>query len=144
MRTQLSVALVATGIVGVLTAGTVSASILMGQEMPSVASAAAHSSKVSPPQTAPLRVTAPAPSTHRPAAVVPRTRKAAPTSKAAPKAPITYVVKPGDDLSSIAAWFALHGYGDLFRANRKVIGDNPDLIRPGQRITITGTTMTTR
>ena len=45
---------------------------------------------------------------------------------------------------SIAQWFALHGYADLFRENRAVIGDNPDLIFPGQRITITRGTMTVR
>ena len=65
-------------------------------------------------------------------------------AKAAAKPPITYTVKPGDDLSSIAQWFALHGYGALFQANRAVIGDDPDLILPGQRITITGTSMSVR
>ncbi len=49
---------------------------------------------------------------------------------------ITYTVKRGDTLSGIAAWFKQHGFGDLYRANRAVIGRDPDLIRPGQRITI--------
>lgn len=54
----------------------------------------------------------------------------------AKKKPITYVVKPGDNLSSIAQWFHLHGYGALYQWNRKVIGGNPNLIFPGERITV--------
>jgi resuscitation-promoting factor RpfA len=49
---------------------------------------------------------------------------------------ITYTVKSGDTLSGIAAWFNLHGYGALYAANMAVIGANPDLIIPGERITI--------
>jgi nucleoid-associated protein YgaU len=49
---------------------------------------------------------------------------------------ITYIVKPGDTLSGIAKWFSLHGYGALYAANRSVIGSNPNLIFPGERITI--------
>ena len=55
---------------------------------------------------------------------------------AADKAPITYTVRKGDTLSGIAAWFKLHGYGDLYAANAKVIGADPNLIHPGERITI--------
>jgi nucleoid-associated protein YgaU len=51
-------------------------------------------------------------------------------------APLTYTVQPGDNLSSIAAWFHLHGYGALYDANRSVIGHDPGLIHPGQIITI--------
>jgi nucleoid-associated protein YgaU len=50
--------------------------------------------------------------------------------------PITYTVKPGDNLYNIAKWFKLHGYGALYRWNKKVIGNNPALIFPGQRITV--------
>ena len=49
---------------------------------------------------------------------------------------ITYTVKPGDTLSGIAEWFSLHGYGALYAANISVIGSNPNLIIPGERITI--------
>ncbi len=49
---------------------------------------------------------------------------------------VTYTVKPGDTLSGIAKWFKLHGYGSLYAANRVTIGLNPNLIRPGERITI--------
>ena len=40
-------------------------------------------------------------------------------------------------LSGIAEWFSLHGYGALYAANMSVIGANPNLIIPGERITIT-------
>jgi nucleoid-associated protein YgaU len=49
----------------------------------------------------------------------------------------TYTVKAGDTLSGIAEWFKLHGYGALYAANEAVIGSNPNLIFPGERITIT-------
>jgi nucleoid-associated protein YgaU len=69
---------------------------------------------------------------------------AASSSPAAAKSgTITYVVKPGDNLSVISAWFHLHGYGALYDANRSVIGTNPDLIFPGERITISHGTLTT-
>lgn len=61
---------------------------------------------------------------------------------APPSAPLTYTVVPGDNLSKIALWFQLHGYGALYEANKAVIGDNPDLIYPGQRITISNGGMT--
>jgi hypothetical protein len=51
-------------------------------------------------------------------------------------------VKHGDTLSGIAEWFKLHGYGDLYAANIAQIGSNPNLIIPGERITISGTAMT--
>jgi LysM repeat protein len=50
---------------------------------------------------------------------------------------LTYTVKAGDTLSGIAQWFKLHGYGALYAANEAVIGSNPNLIHPGERITIT-------
>lgn len=55
---------------------------------------------------------------------------------------VTYTVKRGDTLGGIAAWFDQRGFGPLYRANRAVIGNDPDLIRPGQRIIISGTRMT--
>ena len=50
---------------------------------------------------------------------------------------VTYTVKAGDTLSGIAEWFKLHGYGVLYAANEGVIGSNPNLIFPGESITIT-------
>jgi len=49
-----------------------------------------------------------------------------------------YTVQSGDSLSKIAKKL----YGDanswhkLYEANKTEIGDNPDLIRPGQRLTV--------
>ncbi|HEY9504965.1 MAG TPA: LysM peptidoglycan-binding domain-containing protein [Gemmatimonadales bacterium] len=63
-------------------------------------------------------------------------------SSTAPSAPAheageeTYTVKKGDSLSKIAK----RVYGDaqqwrkIYEANRAVIGDNPDLIHPGQAL----------
>ena len=53
-------------------------------------------------------------------------------------APSSYVVKSGDSLSKIARRI----YGDakrwtrIYEANRQLIGDNPDLIHPGQNLVI--------
>jgi nucleoid-associated protein YgaU len=63
-------------------------------------------------------------------------------SSTAPAAPArvqqeeTYTVKKGDSLSKIAK----RTYGDaqqwrrIYEANREIIGDNPDLIHPGQAL----------
>jgi nucleoid-associated protein YgaU len=81
----------------------------------------------------------PASASTTPAAPSPTATAPAP---AAAKPPITYVVKKGDNLSVIAAWFKLHGYGALYEANKSLIGDNPNLIFAGQRLTIANGTMT--
>lgn len=60
-----------------------------------------------------------------------------------PAAGLTYVVRPGDSLSSIA--LAHPGIGSLedrwraiWQANREVVGDDPDLIHPGQALRLPG------
>lgn len=80
-------------------------------------------------------------------APTPAARPAAATStpdflgqSAAAKAPATdkYTVKSGDSLSKIAK---AH-YGDamkwkaLYEANKGLIGENPDMIQPGQELTL--------
>ncbi|MFI8996052.1 transglycosylase family protein [Streptomyces sp. NPDC053542] len=46
-----------------------------------------------------------------------------------------YTVRPGDNLSAIAAEHGLaEGWTGLYDANEGVIGADPDLIRPGQRL----------
>ncbi len=99
-----------------------------------------------PPATAPSATVPPvaaAPADTAPATSVipPATSARPPTSAMLP--PVTYTVKAGDTLSTIAAWFHKHGYGALYEANRAVIGSNPNLIFPGERITISSGVMTT-
>ncbi len=76
----------------------------------------------------PTSTAAPTSASSTPTATKPTARK--------PARPVVYTVKPGDNLTVIAAWFHQHGYVDLYQRNRKVIGDNPNLILPGQRIVI--------
>ncbi|MGQ4490057.1 transglycosylase family protein [Streptomyces sp. 372A] len=52
----------------------------------------------------------------------------------------SYTVTPGDSLSGIASDQHLQGgWQRLYAANRTVVGEDPDLIFPGQRLTLTGT-----
>lgn len=151
MRRKVSVAIVAAGIIGVVTAGAVSAAVLSGRMTDT---AAVNVADVSSPQAAPspalpfASATPSATASPTPSATPspkpkptasPKPKPVATTAvpaKAKPRPPKTYTVLPGDNLFVIAAWFKLQGYGDLFERNRAVIGDNPDLIRPGQTITI--------
>lgn len=72
-----------------------------------------------------------------------------PTPKQAKRAPVvnkgsvvkpggTYTVKKNDSLSKIA--FAVYGktdrWRDIYAANRKVIGANPELTKPGQKLVL--------
>lgn len=51
--------------------------------------------------------------------------------------PFIYEVVPGDTLSRLADWFYGRPVGQsIYKANQGVIGGNPDLIRPGQKLTI--------
>ena len=52
--------------------------------------------------------------------------------------PYIYEVNWGDTLSGIADFFygRAGAWQTIYRANQGVIGRNPDLIRPGQRLTI--------
>ena len=48
-----------------------------------------------------------------------------------------YIVKRGDTLSGIAAYKKVHGgWQALYRANKSVVGSNPNLIFPGQKLTV--------
>lgn len=79
----------------------------------------------------------------------PRTRevKATPVQGTAPRPtgtsvlPNPYVVAPGDSLSAIATEQRVEGgWQALYETNRAVVGDNPNLIFPGQRLTMRVTT----
>ncbi|MFJ6782565.1 transglycosylase family protein [Streptomyces yangpuensis] len=55
--------------------------------------------------------------------------------------PNPYVVAPGDSLSTIATGQHVEGgWQALYETNRAVVGDNPNLIFPGQRLTMRVTT----
>ena len=48
-----------------------------------------------------------------------------------------YTVKPGDTLSGIASQFNVKGgWQTIYHTNRSVIGRNPNMIHPGQRIKV--------
>jgi len=55
------------------------------------------------------------------------------------RAPTRYTVAAGDTLSGIAAGLAVRGgWGTLYAANRRVIGSDPDVIRPGTVLILPG------
>ncbi len=56
-----------------------------------------------------------------------------------PANPAQAVVEPGDTLSGISAETDLENWQDLYEANRDVIGDDPNLIYPGQVLVLPGT-----
>ncbi|MBT2377637.1 transglycosylase family protein [Streptomyces sp. ISL-111] len=68
----------------------------------------------------------------------PRTTPAAATPTHIPGKRDAYTVASGDSLSGIAdAQRVRGGWQKLYAANRTVVGDNPDLIFPGQRLSLT-------
>ncbi|MFF0430858.1 transglycosylase family protein [Streptomyces sp. NPDC004327] len=74
----------------------------------------------------------------------PLTQAALPTQRSKPASPTTvptvremYTVEPGDSLSKIARDEHVRGgWPRLYEANRTVVGGDPDLILPGQRLTL--------
>ncbi|WP_345983738.1 transglycosylase family protein [Streptomyces sp. DSS69] len=88
------------------------------------------------PQSAGSRpVQAPAPQSAPPRQ--PRTLPAAATPTHVPGKRDAYTVTSGDSLSGIAdAQRVRGGWQKLYAANRAVVGDNPDLIFPGQRLSL--------
>ncbi|MER7519471.1 transglycosylase family protein [Streptomyces sp. NPDC126499] len=71
-------------------------------------------------------------------------QRTGPAGGGAPASPTTvptvremYTVTPGDSLSKIARdQHVRGGWPRLYEANRTVVGDDPDLIHPGQRLTL--------
>lgn len=57
------------------------------------------------------------------------------------KEPVTYIVKSGDSLANIAPEFKLT-WQSLYCENEKLIGKNPDVISPGERIQIPSKNLT--
>jgi len=68
----------------------------------------------------------------------PRVHRRRGDKKAAEKAKGTYVVKSGDSLSKIAkeVYKDAKRWPEIYEANKKLIGDNPNLIKPGQKLII--------
>ena len=61
------------------------------------------------------------------------------TAPVAAKNPVTWVVRPGDTLSGIAAALKVNGgWQALYAANRRVVGPNPNVIHPGTTLTVPG------
>jgi LysM repeat protein len=61
------------------------------------------------------------------------------TAPVAARPAVTWVVRPGDTLSGIAAALKVRGgWQALYAANRRVIGLDPDAIRPGTALTVPG------
>jgi LysM repeat protein len=59
---------------------------------------------------------------------------------AAVRSLLTWVVRPGETLSGIAAALRLRGgWPALYAVNRRVIGADPDVIRPGTALAVPGT-----
>ena len=61
-----------------------------------------------------------------------------PAVPAKPASPSRYAVRPGDSLSAIAVRYCGHAndWTGIYAANRRVIGADPNLIFPGQRLAI--------
>lgn len=77
-------------------------------------------------------------------------RPAAPAGRAARSAdPVVHVVRPGESLWSLAEQVSGPGadldaaWRAIWAANREVVGDDPDLILPGQRLRLPHTDRTT-
>ena len=98
------------------------------------------------PATGPSATTAassvpPRPATQTAARDSADTRTAAGTPAQAHTRPSagTYLVQPGDTLSGIADALAIRGgWPALYAANRRAIGNDPGLIRPGLTLTVPG------
>ncbi|MFD8480591.1 transglycosylase family protein [Kitasatospora sp. NPDC059673] len=83
------------------------------------------------PSTPDQPTTPPSPSTSAPgnAPVPPSTE----TPSATTPSPQPYTVGPGDTLAKIARTHELNGgWTGLYQSNQQVVGENPDLIHPGQ------------
>jgi nucleoid-associated protein YgaU len=141
MRRPTSVLLISGALSALLAGGIVAALVVDPSSEDASASPVATEPAVPPPGELPF---AEASSSGPPASVPPSTGAPAgvpaPVAASTPVPPtaaptpevLTYVVKPGDNLTVIAAWFKLNGYEGLYLANKDVIGANPNLIRPGQ------------
>ncbi|MFD7032545.1 transglycosylase family protein [Streptomyces sp. NPDC059917] len=71
----------------------------------------------------------------------PQAAKSGPTPTGTSVLPNPYVVAPGDSLSAIARGQHVEGgWQALYETNRATVGNDPDMIFPGQRLTLRVTT----
>lgn len=102
------------------------AGLTRGGDGPDISPQTERTTAVATPKKAESRVSAPQKA---------GAKKATPTT--VPGKRDSYTVARGDSLSGIAADRRLEGgWQRLYSANRKVVGDDPDLIFPGQRLSV--------
>ena len=147
MKSKLAFALLAAGIAAL------SVSTALVSALPSTRSviktASVHTSSVAPEttfhKTGQRRIVAPATRavTGGKSVSTSSTRPAAPPpSTAFVVSTITYDVKQGDTVSTIAHWFDQQGYSRQFAANLQVIDLNRNLLVPGALVSISNGVMT--
>jgi nucleoid-associated protein YgaU len=90
-------------------------------------------------KAAPKPAAAPAPAA-KPGAPAAGGPQAVPVSQPAAGAGQSYTVQKGDSLSKIAKKHLgdANAWKKIYEANRATIGDDPDLIKPGQKLQIPG------
>lgn len=107
------------------------AGLTRGGGSPDISPQTERTAKVATPKRA-----APEVRTSTPEKVRARQAPASATPTTVPGKRDSYTVASGDSLSGIAAERDLGGWQRLYSANRKVVGDDPDLIFPGQRLSL--------
>ncbi|ROQ59571.1 murein DD-endopeptidase MepM/ murein hydrolase activator NlpD [Streptomyces sp. 840.1] len=106
------------------------AGLARGGDSPDISPQSEHTAKVAAPKRAATEARTAAPAKAR-------TKQApAATPTSVPGKRDSYTVASGDSLSGIAADRDLGAWQRLYSANRKVVGDDPDLIFPGQRLSL--------
>lgn len=109
----------------------VEAGLSRGGAAPDLAPQSARTSRAQAPAAPAARTTAA--KTSKPQRSGPK--RATPTTVPGPRE--SYTVARGDSLSLIAGSERVRGgWQRLYEANREVVGDDPDLIFPGQRLTV--------
>ena len=89
-----------------------------------------------PPTPTPTPTPVPTPTGNRPITPFPNVR---PPNFPGPPKLTTHVVQPGENLSQIATKSGIKGgWQSIYQQNIGVIGPNPNLIRPGQRLNLQG------
>ncbi|WP_031090650.1 transglycosylase family protein [Streptomyces sp. NRRL WC-3549] len=123
---------------GAWPACSVRAGLTRGGDAPDIVPQTQRTRPVDGAKTASAKSAAPKAATSAPGTAKPAQKKAeaaSPTS--VPGARDSYTVARGDSLSGIASTERVKGgWERLYAANRTVVGSDPDLILPGQRLTL--------